>query len=87
MADPLTFEQRLLRSRRAHELLTDDLMREAFKATDAAIVSEWRDEIDPARRDVLWCSLQGVHRVAGYLRQFVDDGFVAAREAKLRGNQ
>ena len=80
MADPLTLEQRVLRGKRAAAMLDDDLMIEAGEAVEAAIVDAWKREMNPERRQVLWCELQAVHRVALWLNQAVDDGAIAKRQ-------
>lgn len=86
MADPLTLEQRVLRGKRAAALLDDELMIEAGEQAEAAIVDRWKEERNPAQREVLWCSLQSVHAVALWLIRNVDDGAIAKRQLDQLNN-
>lgn len=65
------------RAAQAEGLLSNELLAEAFKEIDAALIKRWRETEDPQSRDALWQAAQINGQVQAILKAHVQRGKVA----------
>jgi len=69
-------QQAVARMRRAHELLEDEVLAEAFRRADERFVEEWRasDAEDNQKRLAAWAKAHALEAVKAELRRIINTG-------------
>ena len=63
---------------RAHELLENAVLQEAFKECERRFTREWKQADTPAHREIAWAKTQALDEVLRVLRTAIANGELAA---------
>jgi hypothetical protein len=77
------------RSRKAAELLENELLQEAFAKLEANYIEAWRNSrpMDEKAREKLWQAINIVGLVRDHLTRLVNGGKLAQKELRMRTAQ
>jgi hypothetical protein len=80
----MTPEERIARGNRAHRLLDDDMLAEAFAKLEQEYVTQWRNTEfrDQDARERLWWAARVVAKVREHLFIVAKNGEIAEREIR-----
>lgn len=84
MTDEIALHKATAKAARAQELLSDDLLQEAFSGLEASYAFAWRSTMieDVSAREKLFLAINIVGKVRDHLHRIVNDGKLAAAELK-----
>lgn len=73
-------EEKIHRGERAHSLITDPLMVEAYEAVETALVDRWRVSTDAGERERIWLSQALLRRLWGHLETVIGTGKISRKQ-------
>lgn len=76
----MTDDEKIRRGERAHALMTDPLMVEAYEAVETALIDRWRACPDQAERERIWLSQALLRKLWGHLEHVVATGKIAEKD-------
>ncbi len=80
MTDELRLGAEAAAGARAEAIITDPLFADAVRRIRDAILAQWQNEDDAARRDRLWLEIRLLSRLVGQIRGVMETGRLATAE-------